>query len=86
MSKRPRPIEKSSSPSETPVVWIEQRKDGVSYGVRGYGKGLKDVGKRVRAVFLETKRFVDVELPEREAAQRKAQLAQSAERLREDTA
>lgn len=50
-------------PETTPVVWIQQTKEGISYGVRAYGRSLKRNTDQAIEQFKRVKRFVEVEAP-----------------------
>ena len=60
-------------PETTPVVWIQQTKEGISYGVRAYGRSLKRNTAAAQAEFRKMKHFAEVEM-EVLAAEYKAEL------------
>lgn len=49
-------------PETTPVVWIQQTKEGISYGVRAYGRSLKRNTAAAQAEFTRMKHFAEVEM------------------------
>jgi hypothetical protein len=63
----------------TPCAWIQQTKEGISYGVRAYGKSVRRNTTAALAEFARLKRAVEVDVPRLTAENLAEQLRASKE-------